>query len=230
MYVTSPIRHRANEINFIEDMNESAFEVSYQNLSVGTGNHVFFEGDDADYIYEVISGVVRSSKVLIDGRRQVLSFGYPGDMVGLSHDQTYHCDCDAIADVKLRVVHKNAFKKGMEQDPELCINLLRKAAAEVNSMQEHFIMLGRKTALEKMASFLIAVMDRKYEKKDEKRCFDLPMSRADIADFLGLTIETVSRNLTKLRKLGVISLPNAHRVCVSEPTILRELAEAENLI
>ncbi|MCP4317276.1 MAG: helix-turn-helix domain-containing protein [Hyphomicrobiales bacterium] len=226
MYVTSPVSIFKNTA------------VVSANVGVGGATHtqpvhfpashpLFFEGDDAEFVYEIIEGVVRTSKILFDGRRQILSFGYPGDVVGLSHDRFYHCDCEAVSDAKLRVHHKNAFSTNFERDPSFCNELLKYAASEVNSMQEHFIMLGRKSAMEKVASFLAALMGRVGENKDRRICFDIPMPRSDIADFLGLSHETVSRTLTRLRLDGVIDLPSKHRICVRQPATLKALAEKE---
>ena len=196
--------------------------------SLQSGQSLFCEGDDAGLVYQVIEGVVRTCKVLRNGRRQILSFGYPGDIVGLSHDGFYHSDCDAVCDVKVQILRKNARGAIFDNDPDLADRLLRYAAAEVINMQEHFLMLGRKSASEKIASFLVALLDRVGVMQDSKTCFDLPMNRSDIADFLGLTIETVSRTLTKLRKAGIIDLPAPHRVCVCKVEALRNLVESEN--
>jgi len=225
MYVTSPISIFENaELLSTRFLAEDAARFSHMS-QVAAGQPLFCEGDEADYLYEILEGVVRTSKLLFDGRRQVLSFGYPGDIVGLSHDQYYHSDCEAVSDVKLRVHHKNAFSASFKNEPEFGSKLLKFAAAEMNNMQEHFIMLGRKSATEKVASFLTALLDRVGETDGGKTCFNLPMSRSDIADFLGLTIETISRTLTKMREDGVIELPNKNRVCVCQPHMLRDLAE-----
>ncbi|MGI9351524.1 MAG: helix-turn-helix domain-containing protein [Rhizobiaceae bacterium] len=227
MYVTSPLRVSDSEIAYPVSLPRKLDNSNVQEIKLGVGENLFFEGDNARYIYEVIEGVVRSSKVLMDGRRQVLNFCYPGELVGVSHDKHYHYDCDAVSPVKIRVYRKNASMDEILDDPEFCMKLLRNTAAEVNSMQEHFMMLGRKSAMEKTASFLVAVVDRQKFYNDCGLYIELPMSRADIADFLGVTIETVSRNLTKLRKFGVINLPRTCTVQICKPAELRRLAENE---
>lgn len=225
MYVTSPV-HLFEDAELISTRFLTAETDRFTHITQLSGGQALFrEGDEADYIYEILDGVVRSSKLLCDGRRQVVSFGYPGDIVGLSHDRLYHSDCEAISKVRLRVHHRNAFNASFRSEPEFGNTLLRFAAAEMNNMQDHFIMLGRKSATEKVASFLVTLLDRVGETRGGKSYFSLPMSRSDIADFLGLTIETVSRTLTKLRVEGVIALPKKHRVCVCEPKRLRQLAE-----
>ena len=226
MYVTSPVSIFKNSTTVSADIGDGG-TAHTQIANHAVGQPLFFEGDDARYVYEIVEGVVRTSKILFDGRRQILSFGYPGDVVGLSHDRFYHCDCEAVSDVRLRVHQKNAFNTSVEKDPSFFNQLLRHAACEVNDMQEHFIMLGRKSAMEKVASFLSALMGRVGENNDCRICFDIPIPRSDIADFLGLSHETVSRSLTRLRLDGVIDLPSKHRICVRQPSTLRALAEQE---
>ena len=226
MYVTSPVKTVESGIVLDPDIFKASSDAGIsQEMTYGPGENLFFDGDDATCVYEVLEGVVRSSKMLLDGRRQVLNFCYPGDIVGLSHDKLYHCDCDTVSEVRVRVYRKNACTKDIESDPTYCAILLRNAAAEVNNMQEHFLMLGRKTAMEKLASFLVAVMDRSASPSARDTRFDLPMMRCDIADFLGITIETVSRNLTKLREHGIIRMPTRHEIVVVDKRALRELAE-----
>lgn len=231
MYVTSPISVMENSqppvAHFANGHDCEAVTTYGHDSSLRSGQALFRDGDEANFIYEVVSGVVRTSKLLSDGRRQVLSFGYHGDIIGFSHDDMHHCDCEALADVKLRVVNRNVFNSKMAVNPALCIQLLKRAAAEVNDMQEHFLMLGRKSAIEKIASFLVVLLEREGEQNGCKTCFSLPMSRSDIADFLGLTIETVSRSLTKLRKKNIIELPDPHRVCVLNTKALRAYAELD---
>lgn len=225
MYVTLPVKAFESEITYQPNTLNDLANVNSQEMNFEPEESLFFEGDDADYIYEVVEGVVRSSKVLMDGRRQVLNFCYPGEMIGISHDRRYHCDCDAVSRVKVRLYRRNTSHGDVAKDPEFYARLLKNAAAEVNSMQEHFLMLGRKTAMEKLASFLVAVMNRQEHRRGQPIELELPMKRSDIADFLGMTIETVSRNLTKLRKLKVIELPNTHTVRICRAEELRSLAE-----
>lgn len=225
MYVTSPasiirIPETATVQPIIRGTNTGA-----QIIPMPSGRPLFRDGDDADHVYEIVEGVVRSSKLLLDGRRQVLSFGYPGDLVGISHDRIYHSDCDTVCPAKVRVYRKNAFNTSFDSDPEFYDRLLKYAAAEVNSMHEHFIMLGCKSATEKVASFLAAIMDRAGKRKEGGIYVNLPMCRSDIADFLGLSHETISRTLTRLREDGVIRLPKKYCVCVRKPSVLRAMAE-----
>jgi CRP-like cAMP-binding protein len=185
------------------------------------GQPIFFEGDTAKTIYQVMKGVVRTYKLTVDGRRQVVSFGYPGDIIGISHDGYYHNDCDAISDVTLQPLTPQA-------DADFANNMLRYTVTEITNMQEHFLLLGRKSAMEKLASFLNVLQDRIGENCDGNICFSLPMIRLDIADFLGLTIETVSRCFSKLRQEGIIALPHPHLVCICDLTALVDLIEVDH--
>ncbi|MCY6379659.1 helix-turn-helix domain-containing protein [Hoeflea prorocentri] len=224
MYVTSPVS--TLDTDTITDTEAAGgYPPLTRTINITAGHSLFYEGDEADFIYEMIEGVVRTSKVLLDGRRLVLSFGYPGDVIGLSHDGIHHCNCEAVSKVRLRVYPGNTASAEKAGHTKFTNRLLHHAASEINSMQEHFIMLGRKSATEKVASFLYTLFLRVGEKRDGKTCFDLPMSRSDIADFLGLSHETISRTLTVLRQGGYIELPRKHRVCIRQPVLLKTLAE-----
>lgn len=227
MYVTSPVGMIDTQDVLSTRYLEAGQRKHSHSSTVRTGHRLFCEGDDADYIFEIVEGVVRTSKLLFDGRRLVISFGYPGDIVGFSHDNFFHSDCEAISSVRLRVHHKNAHSASFKSKSGFSSRLLRLAAAEINNMQEHFIMLGRKSATEKVASFLVTLLERTGEKAGGLSCFDLPMCRSDIADFLGLSHETVSRVLARLRKDGIIDLPKMYRVRVHKPLTLRKIAEQE---
>jgi len=191
------------------------------------GEALFFEDDDANYVYEVLEGVIRTSKILCDGRRLVVSFNFPGQLVGFSHDTVHHATCEAIAPTSIRVIKRSALSTIIRDRPEFAEQLLRFTAESLNAMQEHFVVLGRKCASEKLASFLLALAERETASESGAVSFRLPMTRSDIADFLGLTIETVSRNLTVLKIDGVIDLPQTNLVRVRDIARLREKALQE---
>jgi CRP-like cAMP-binding protein len=159
-----------------------------------------------------------------DGRRQVIAFGYPGDVVGFPSDGEYHTDCDALRPTTV-VVHKRASLESPNGNGALHARLLQAALREISAMQDHFLMLGRKSAGERVASFLLTLSERVGTPLGQFTQFDLPMSRSDIADFLGLTTETVCRTFTRLRKSNVIALDRVHTVIILKPDDLLELAE-----
>lgn len=186
------------------------------------------EGDDSNYIYEIIEGVVSSCKIFSDGRRQIVAFAYPGELVGLGHQGTYRYDFEAVSVAKVRAIPKTQLLNAIRERPEMAEKLLDMATSEVAQVQEHSINLGRKTALERVASFLVDLAERKGGADDDVAVFELPMSRAEIADFLGLTIETVSRNLTKLRARHVIEVTQMTNLTIPDMDRLRDFAECED--
>lgn len=199
----------------------------------GNGSHVrcydahgpiFCEGDNADFLYEVLDGVICSSRLLPDGRRHVISFNYPGDLVGISHKDTYRFSCDAVSRARVRMIPRNAILNAVKERPDLGEKLLHSASDQLAEMHDHAVMLGCKSAIEKVTSFLAVLAGR----SDDGEAIHLPMTRTDIADYLGLTVETVSRNLTKLRVQEIIDLPEAHTVIIRDMHRLVELADGES--
>ena len=186
-------------------------------------SYLYFEGDPVDWLYQVKTGVLRLTRLLEDGRRQVIAFGYPGDIVGFPANGLHHTDCEALVETTLQPYRRSMLEEG-DGDPQLHRELLQAALREIGAMQDHFMMLGRKSAVEKVASFLCVLVDRVGEDLGEYRQVQLPMSRSDIADFLGLTTETVSRTFTQLRKSGVIAIDSIHTIIVQRPTALTSLS------
>ncbi len=193
-----------------------------RNLAKNT--HLFREGDPARRIFEVESGVLRLTRVMPDGRRQVIAFGYPGDVIGFPSDGRFHSDCESLTAVTLIVYKREALEHELG-DVALHNRLLQAALREISSMQDHFLMLGRKSASERVASFFVTLSKRVGQKHGQYSQFTLPMDRSDIADFLGLSTETVCRAITQLRKSQIIALDNIHTVIVLKPAALRAIAE-----
>jgi CRP-like cAMP-binding protein len=222
MYVTRPNDHLERQ-----PISESGAASRMRHLHrLQPGKHLFHEGQDARNIYEVVSGVLRLTRVLEDGRRQVIAFGYPGDVVGFPSDGRYHTDCDVLRAAAV-VVHNRSALESNKGDAALRTRLLQAALREISAMQDHFLMLGRKSASERVASFLCILSERVGTDLGQFTQFDLPMSRSDIADFLGLTTETVCRTFTQLRKSNVIALDRVHTVIVLKPRDLLAVAEGD---
>lgn len=190
---------------------------------VKAGSYLFFEGDDVEWLYLVKTGVLRLTRLLEDGRRQVIAFGYPGDVVGFPAEGLHHTDCDVLVDADLQPFSLRCLE-GTCAHQETHRQLLQAALREISGMQDHFMMLGRKSAVEKVASFLCVLTDRVGEKVGNFSQVELPMKRADIADFLGLTTETVCRTFTLMRKDGVIAIDNIHTIVILSPTALLDLS------
>ncbi|MFT5066120.1 MAG: CRP-like cAMP-binding protein [Yoonia sp.] len=220
MYVTDPML-----LNMRQERCAIAPEIRRQRtMAFKPGKHLYLEGDHADRIYEVATGVLRLTRVLGDGRRQVIAFGYPGDTVGFPSDGFYHTDCDALVPSTL-VVHRRSDLETSTGDADVHRCLLAAALREISAMQDHFLMLGRKSSVEKLASFLAVLSDRVGEPLGDFTQVNLPMSRSDIADFLGLTTETISRTLTQLRKSRIIAIDHINTVIILKPQALLSIAE-----
>ena len=163
-------------------------------------------GQAASSVYGLTAGVARLCKVLPDGRRQVVGFALPGDFLGTVPSGCYSFSAVAIRSVSLCRLNREAFTQFVEQRPHFLIRINEFAARELMLAQEHMLLLGRCTAEEKVASFLVGWRQR-LAQAGMRQTIVLPMSRQDIADYLGLTIETVSRTLTwfERQKMLVIS-------------------------
>jgi CRP-like cAMP-binding protein len=196
---------------------------------VGATTVLFHEGDSADALYEVVTGVFRATKVFQDGRRQVVAFAYPGDVIGFGHGEAYRFDCDALTPARVQVTARGDLGQVMRNRPELGEKLLAMAAGEVASMHDLSVLLCRKSAMERIAGFLASLASRTGKLGNDKRV-SLPMCRADIADHLGLTIETVSRNLTKLKVRRIIDLPDRGNFVIRDLERLQALAECETVV
>lgn len=191
--------------------------------SVKAHDALFFDGDEFTNLYEVVEGVFRASKIYSDGRRQIVAFAYPGDLVGFAQSNRHRFDCDALTAGKVRPISRHALLSAVKTRPALAEKLLSAAVDQLSCMQELSMILCRKSALERVASFLCAFR----EKTGADRYVQLPMTRGDIADYLGLTVETVSRNMTNLRQRQIIELPEPACVRILDLERLRHVAEED---
>jgi CRP-like cAMP-binding protein len=189
---------------------------------------LFNQGDDAEYIFGVVDGVMCNYQILADSRRQVISFAYPGEIIGFGHSDTYRFSCEASCDARVRRISSEALFRHAEGRADIRRHLLDILTTELVNTQEHQVLLGRKYALEKLASFLLALVRRSGREFALLPQFQLPMTRRDIADYLGLTVETVSRNLTKLKVMGVIYMPQTTTVVIHDMDMLKEAAEGDD--
>lgn len=219
MYVTLPTDHAKPQV--LES------QQTKQLTRLRAGNTLYFEGDEVQWLYQVKTGVLRLTRMLENGRRQVIAFGYPGDIVGFPAAGRHLTECDAIVDCTLQPYRRSVLENG-EGAPEVHQQLLQAALREISAMQDHFMMLGRKSAVEKVASFLNVLAERVGTRSDGDVQFALPMGRADIADFLGVTTETVCRTLTQLRKSGVIVIDNIHTIVIRDQDALLALSQGDD--
>jgi CRP-like cAMP-binding protein len=181
-------------------------------------NEVYGEGEPAEFLYKVMSGAVRTYKVLADGRRQIGGFYLPGDVFGLEAGSEHVLSAEAITESKILVIKRSALVALAARDTEVAQQLWTLTTGELGRVQGHILLLI-KTAQERVAAFLLEMAQR-GRAADE---IDLPMSRQDIADYLGLTIETVSRTLTQLENSAAIALPSSRHVVVRNRAALGRL-------
>jgi len=165
------------------------------------GTEIFGEAEPAEYIYQIIEGAVRSYKLLSDGRRQIGAFHLSGDIFGLENGTVHRFTAEAIVDTTVRFLKRQGVEAAAEGDVSVAHDLLFLTTKNLQHAEDHMLLLGRKTSIEKVAAFLIE-MDRR---STAAGVMELPMCRRDIADYLGLTLETVSRAISTLQSQGILT-------------------------
>jgi CRP/FNR family transcriptional regulator, anaerobic regulatory protein len=188
------------------------------------GAAVFWEGDQASHIFDVAEGILRVYRILPDGRRAIMGFIYPGDVLGVSFQCRYLFTAEAVTDVKVRRFSRNRFFALVNDSPELRPQLFAILCDEMSAAQDQMLLLGRKSAEERVVSFLLAV----HRKNGVGNAIEVPMGRLDMADYLGLTIETVSRMMTGLTRRGLIAATGRHTIALRRINALREIAGADD--
>jgi CRP/FNR family nitrogen fixation transcriptional regulator len=178
---------------------------------------IYEEGDQARCFYKVVKGMVRTCRFLSDGRRQIDAFHGEGDVFGFEAGAQYRLSAEAVSECQVIAYRRRGTDGSLAQEDRLARQFFAHAMTCLARSQEHSLLLGRGTAAQKIATFLLEMSER--EERDD--AIDLPMSRQDIADYLGLTIETVSRTLSHLERDGVIGLPTARRVMLKDRKALR---------
>ena len=190
-------------------------------MSFDRDSEIFAEDEAADYIYRVVTGAVRLTKLLSDGRRQIGAFYLPGDLFGLDAEETHSFAAEAVGACRILVVKRSAMLTHAARDGDMLRQLWTQTVGHLQRAQGHMLLLGRRNAQEKLAAFLTEMAERLHTSGS----VELPMSRQDIADYLGLTIETVSRTLTQLEREGVISIPVSRRIVLRDRPSLDELTD-----
>lgn len=188
------------------------------------GQPLFDEGEAAGSVYNVTSGTLKVYKLLPDGRRQVTGFLFPGDFLGLARQETYAFSAEAVTPCGLCRFPRSKLEDLMQRLPKIEQRLLSIASNELVAAQEQMLLLGRKTAREKIASFLLMLSKRARLRGQTENPVPVPMSRTDIGDYLGLTTETVSRTFTQLKQDGTIQLLPNHEVRLARREALEEIA------
>src|SRR5215471_4614997 len=198
--------------------NIGAVQLMGSQMTFGPNEEIFGESEPADYVYKVTKGAVRTYKILCDGRRQIGGFYLPGDIFGLEVGDTHQFSAEAINDATVMVVRRSAVVSLAERDCEVARELWNCTGRELRRVQDHMMLLV-KNAQQRVAGFLLEMSERLATTDALK----LPMSRQDIADYLGLTIETVSRTMTQLASDHAIGLLSARQIVVRNRSALHQL-------
>jgi len=188
-------------------------------MSYARNTEIYGEGEPADYLYKVMSGAVRVSKLLDDGRRQVTAFHLPGEIFGLELGKEHRFSAEAISESSILVVKRSTVLALAGRDGEVARQLWTLTADALQRVQDHMLVLGCMNAKERVANFLLQLASRVSSGNE----VELPMPRQDIADYLGLTIETVSRTMTQLENDATIGLPSSRRIVLRNRAALGRL-------
>lgn len=183
---------------------------------------IFNQDDPAEQVYRIVSGTVRLCRYMPDGRRYIVDFLLPGDLMGFVESPDLPASAEAVTDVTLVAFPRVCFDRLAEENPAVRTQLLCHLCANLLTAQQHLFVLGCQKARERVASFLLRLADRTDLVYGDR--LDLPMSRQDIADHLGLTIETISRTMTALRGEGIVLIPNSNQIVLRDMAALRALA------
>jgi CRP/FNR family transcriptional regulator, nitrogen fixation regulation protein len=198
--ITTDPTPRPNSLRDLGMTSNSNPMVSLSEFTYKKGTEIYGEREPAEYVYQVKAGAVRSHKLLSDGRRQIGAFHLAGDIFGLENGGEHRFTAEAIVDTTVRLIKRHSLEIVAESDPIVARNLLNMTTTNLQHAEDHMLLLGRKTSLERVAAFLLE-MDKRLTAAG---VLALPMSRRDIADYLGLTLETVSRALSRLHELGIL--------------------------
>lgn len=180
---------------------------------------IYGEGEPSEYVYQVVRGAVRTYKLLNDGRRQIGAFHLPGDVFGLDSSSAHRLTAEAITNTTVRLVTRSSLEAAASSNVQVARNLWIMTAGDLRHAEDHMLLLGRKTALERVATFLLE-MDRRLARAG---MMALPMCRRDIADYLGITLETVSRTLSQLNDRGVLAFSTARQIVLRDRKRLMDM-------
>jgi len=189
-----------------------------------TGHELLGQGELVPYYANILSGVIKLSKMMSDGRQQIVGLQFAPDFLGRPFNAESNMTAEAATDVEICLFPRRIVDRMISEVPNMERKLHGQSLKELDEARDWMLTLGRKSAQEKVASFLYLIATHIDPEKGDASCFDLPLSRADIADFLGLTIETVSRQMTKLKKEGIIRIENNRHITVPDLEALNDAA------
>ena len=223
---TCSVRNRAI-CSDLDNDEIAALNAIGQRRHLVAGEHRLWEGDEAVVVANVVEGLMKLSTSTTDGKEQILGLAFPSDFIGRPFGQATPYSVEALTDVVVCVFRRADFDRFAREHPRLEHKLLERTLAELDRTRKWMLLLGRMTAEQRVATFLIDLSARfpvEPGSKAQPGTFELRLSRGQIADVLGLTIETVSREFSKLKKAGVVSLPNRREVAIEDRATLEDLA------
>lgn len=179
-----------------------------------TNTTIFWEGDPATHVFEVVEGMLRIVKILGGGRRVITGFVYPGDILGLSLRNPYFCTAEALTPTKIRRLAHGEFRRAMNSCSELHLRLVQRLCEDIAAADDRMVLLARKTAEERVASLLLMIARRMQQAGCHGPVIEVPMCRLDMADYLGLTKETVCRAMARLASQDVIATSGRNIVTI----------------
>jgi CRP/FNR family nitrogen fixation transcriptional regulator len=230
MFVQSPatIRKNSRPTSVHPTISEALLfagcpELVGSRMTYAQDEEIYGDGEEAEFVYKVVSGAVRTYKLLSDGRRQIGAFHLPGDIFGFESNSTHRLSAEAISDAIVLIFSRRTLESLAKRSIEVARALWAVVARSLDHAEDHMLLLGRKTASERVAAFLLE-MD---ERMQSTGGISLPMTRRDIGDYLGLTLETVSRALSQLKAEGTVELPTARQITVHRRSKLRTLGSED---
>jgi CRP/FNR family transcriptional regulator, anaerobic regulatory protein len=215
----------AQQLNIANTLNRAFACATPRKLA--QGQRLWSDGEDRKHVYLVRSGSLCFTRMLPDGRRVVIGFAYAGDMIGLGAE--WHiCDAEALQCCKLDALSTSSFQRAVQNDHTFALLVQTEIGHALSAAQDHVVVVSKLTAAERIAHFLVSLSNRNRRHGNSPASVVLPMRRVDIADFLGLTIETVSRTLTSFRKARVIEMNQPSVVFLSGLDTLSRLASGNS--
>jgi CRP/FNR family transcriptional regulator len=188
---------------------------------------LFWEGDAAGHVFLVLEGCLRLYRIVQDGRRAILGFSYPGNLLGVSSRDVYTFTAEAVTPIRLRRLARHRFNELVDNSKDLRSQRLAAICSEMTAAHDQVMRLGRTAAAERVATFLLDIARRTGADAVTPVEIDVPFGRLDIADYLGLTVETVSREISKLKRDGLISLRGPHKIILRRLGRLRDIARMD---